>query len=123
VESTLPITICITVPRWPAAIEHATAAIRQVFAGSASLVVAGMVQNKDVTGPTPGPIISIPRSRVAALACGQIAYAGRIRHEDENQGLARGRRLHVDRDGGNGWQPTARPPDLCVAERAAPSAR
>src|SRR5204862_2300919 len=80
VESTLPITICITTPRGLAGIEHATAAIRQVFAGAARLVVAGMVQNKDVTGPAPDLIISIqhyaPCSRFSERAGGRIGARG-----------------------------------------------
>jgi hypothetical protein len=65
-------------PSVAAAIEHATPAIRQVFAGAASVVVAGMVQNKDVTGPTPSLIISIPCAAYAvALRAMRAAQVGR----------------------------------------------
>jgi hypothetical protein len=49
-----------------------------VFAGAASVVVAGMVQNKDVTGPTPSLIISIPCAAYAvALRAMRAAQVGR----------------------------------------------
>jgi hypothetical protein len=109
-------------PRWLAGIEYATAAFRQAFAGAARLVVAGMVQNKDVTGPAPDPIISMPhsapRSRVPGMHAGKSRTGVGTRHEDQNQDLARRRRFRGDRDGGNGGHRAARPRDVCLAERA-----